>query len=332
MTGNILENTYVALDLETTGLHPESDAIFEVGAVKFKNGVVIDTFQSLINPYRPIPYNIQRLCNISQSDVKHAPSFDQISAQLETFMDDHSIVGHNIGFDLNFLSRQGIGVNNSSCDTLDLARLLLPGVPERSLSTVADYLRIPHSAAHRALADAQMSREIFTNLINKLFDMDISVLTELQRLSRKENWWLGDLIEQLCSQRGATVLIGEAGLEKACFGSGRVVSFQKCTMPAAVRPSTGIHPGFCFLEGGIFERNSFSIPLFSHNNSTNARTGSAMSGFSISRVSNFFRITSFDPNAKFFVTPWPVRSHWRSAPVTLRIFSKTSIGGIRLFS
>lgn len=68
-----LDQIYVALDLETTGLDPARDTIIEVGAVKFQNDQVIDTFQTFVNPGRNIPEFIQRLTGISPQQVKRAP-------------------------------------------------------------------------------------------------------------------------------------------------------------------------------------------------------------------------------------------------------------------
>ncbi len=219
MSENIAERIYVALDLETTGLSADMDTIIEVGAVKFQGGTRIDTFQSLVNPHRPIPYNVQRLCNISQAEVDVAPSFADLSQGLDSFLEGYPIVGHNISFDMGFLTRKGIGHANPTCDTLDMARLLLPGIPERNLSSVADYLGISHSAAHRALADAEMSREIFVAMMDKLHALEPAVVSELARLTDKTNWWLGDLLAEVARERGASPLLGEAGLEEACFGA-----------------------------------------------------------------------------------------------------------------
>ncbi len=221
VTGTIKDRIYVALDLETTGLSPDSDAIIEVGAVKFRNGQCLDSFQTLVNPHRMVPLNIQRLCNIAQAEVEAAPSFAEVAQKLEDFLEDHPIVGHNISFDLDFLARKSIRLSAVSCDTLDMAKLLLPGISERNLSSVAGYLHIPNSTAHRALADAEMSRAIFAALLDKIYTVDPIVLSELARLTNRMNWWLGDLLDDVARERGANLLLGEAGLEKACFGAGK---------------------------------------------------------------------------------------------------------------
>ena len=68
--------TYVALDLETTGLDPQSDAIIEIGAVKFTREGVVDQFATLVNPYRPIPERVQQLTGIRHEDVRDAPPLE----------------------------------------------------------------------------------------------------------------------------------------------------------------------------------------------------------------------------------------------------------------
>ena len=86
----------VSLDLETTGLNNETDEIIEIGAVKFRGDEILDTFQTFIDPYMPIPNFIQELTNISQNDVDGAPSFATVSPLLADFLGQHPIVGQNI--------------------------------------------------------------------------------------------------------------------------------------------------------------------------------------------------------------------------------------------
>lgn len=219
MTRALSTQTYVAFDLETTGLSPESDTIIEIGAVKFENGREIDTFQSLVNPFRPIPYRVQSLCSISQADVDSAPPFSSLADQLVSFLGDHPIIGHNISFDISFLSQTGIRVANPAYDTFELAKLLLPGLPERSLIAVAAHLGVPHPSAHRALADAEVARQVFTTLLNRLFQLDPSIINELARLTAKADWWIGKFIRDIAKENKSTVLLGKGSFENACLRS-----------------------------------------------------------------------------------------------------------------
>src|SRR5262245_42073356 len=98
----------VAIDLETTGLHPEQDAIIEIGAVKFAGVKVIETFESLIAPGVPLPFRIQRLTGILPADLRRVPALQSVLPRLRTFLGDCPLVGHNVAFDVAFLRRVGL--------------------------------------------------------------------------------------------------------------------------------------------------------------------------------------------------------------------------------
>src|SRR3990170_1374302 len=99
--------TYVALDIETTGLDPEVDEITEVAAVKFDEERVLDTFHTLLNPHRAMPYRIERLTGISPDSLREAPSFASVAGDLAVFLADLPLVGQNLAFDVSFLERRG---------------------------------------------------------------------------------------------------------------------------------------------------------------------------------------------------------------------------------
>lgn len=219
------ERVYVALDLETTGLVPESDEIIEIAAIKFRNGRDIDVFQSLVNPYRPIPYNICRLCDISQTEIDAAPPFAAVVSDLTSFLEGCSPVGHNVPFDLKFLARKGIHLPGQFYDTYELAKLLLPQLTERSLSAVASHLGIPHPSAHRALADATVARQVFEALLGRLHEIDPRTLRELVRLTANTPWWVGQLLSEIAEARGVASSAGQVDLPSLLVG-------QLADMPA----------------------------------------------------------------------------------------------------
>ena len=101
-----MPRSYVALDLETTGLAPDRDAITEIGAVRFDLDGGSETFSTLVDPGQPIPYRIQRLTGIGDNDVAGAPQFAEIAADLKAFIGGDPVVGQNIRFDLGFLEKQ----------------------------------------------------------------------------------------------------------------------------------------------------------------------------------------------------------------------------------
>src|SRR5258708_10800940 len=96
--------TFVVLDLETTGGSPTSCEITEVGAVKFRGGELLGTFQTLVNPGVAIPAEITYLTGITEVMVWPAPTIDAVLGPLVSFVGDAVIVGHNVRFDLGFLA------------------------------------------------------------------------------------------------------------------------------------------------------------------------------------------------------------------------------------
>ena len=187
---------FVALDLETTGLSPQRDAIIEVGAVKFQGRKVLGTFQSLVNPYRDLPNFIQRLTGISQKNVDRAPSFATVAGELLDFVDSFPLVGHNISFDLNFLSTHGVQLTNEAYDTRDLASVVLPSFTSYSLARLAAEVGADHVRAHRALGDAGATHAVFLSLLERAHAMDSAVAAYIQHLAIRSRWPLGRLLAQ----------------------------------------------------------------------------------------------------------------------------------------
>ena len=116
----------VSLDLETTGLDPYRDAIIEIGAVKFRGDEVLDTFSTLINPGRSIPPKITDLTSLADQDVENAPHLPEVLPRLSSFVRDLPIIAHNVSFDLSFLNKQRLFLDNLGVDTFELAGMLIP--------------------------------------------------------------------------------------------------------------------------------------------------------------------------------------------------------------
>ena len=181
--------TYVSLDTETTGLDAEKDAIIEIAAVQFRDGKTLDTWSTLVNPNRPVPRKIQRITHITPQDVKGAPVISDVAAPLVRFLQDHTIIGHSVGFDLAFLREHGVPLTNPSIDTFALATVLLPEATRYSLPALADLLGIKLEQHHRALADALATKDLFLALIDRGLQMDLSVLQEINRAAART--WRG---------------------------------------------------------------------------------------------------------------------------------------------
>ena len=210
--------TFVALDLETTGLDRQHDEIIEVGAVRFRGDEVLDTFTSVVNPHRELSPFIQRLTNISQADVDAGPPFAMVAPQIKAFVGDAPLVGHNVAFDVAFLARQGIQFAAPAFDSWDLATVLMP-TSVTSLATLAAHFGISHVHAHRALADAGATHLVFVALLKLGLALDPAILAELHRLATVSQWPVRHLLRGLeaeAARRGAvTSRLGLGGLDLA---------------------------------------------------------------------------------------------------------------------
>ncbi len=179
----------VALDLETTGLHADQDAILEVAAIKFQGKDVIDTFETFVSPGRPVPYRVQRLTGIKPEHLVGAPSFETIAKKLQFFLGELPIVGHSIPFDVNFLQRRGLARNNPLVDTFELATVLLPSLASYNLGQVAESLGIVvPDDRHRAMVDTVLAKDVFLALHERLQSVDLALLKDLANLDAPRSW------------------------------------------------------------------------------------------------------------------------------------------------
>ncbi len=173
-------DTFVVIDIETTGLDPSSCEITELGAVRFVDGKIEETYSQLLKPISPIPAEITRLTGINDSMVEKAPAIEEVIDPYENFIGNSQwIVGHNISFDFGFLkkylNRKNFKeINNSSMDTAVLARILYPRLSRYSLSFLADKFNIRRENAHRALNDCLVTGKVYLNLISRLASLPLS--------------------------------------------------------------------------------------------------------------------------------------------------------------
>jgi DNA polymerase III epsilon subunit family exonuclease len=201
----------VAIDLETTGLHPEQDAVIEIGALKFAGDEVIETFESFVAPGVAIPYRIQRLTGISLPQLKGAPTMAEVAPRLRAFLGEHPLVGHSVQFDAAFLRRAGLARRNPLVDTYELASALLPGLQSYTLAAVGEALGVRSPTYHRALADAQLSRDVFLALLERLDDLDPGTLDALSRLAAPQDWTPAYFVRAALRAQRSERAIGPAG-------------------------------------------------------------------------------------------------------------------------
>ncbi len=177
-----MTRTYVALDLETTGLDPEQDRIIEIGAVRFDaSGRELETYQRLINPGREIPPFIERFTGVTNDMVAGAPRVAIAAPELESFIGGSQVVGHNIGFDLSYLAREGVRLRVEALDTAELARYLVPRLRSHGLAEVARELEVEAIDHHRALNDARTAAAVFARLVARAASLEPAQRSQLAR-------------------------------------------------------------------------------------------------------------------------------------------------------
>ena len=164
--------TFIAVDLETTGLSPEQDYIIEIGALKYQEGKCINVFSRLVKPPVSISERITEITGIDDEMVKDAPEIAQVMKEFIDFVGEEQVLlGHNIKFDYSFLKinakRLGYHFNTKTIDTLGIARRLLKELPKKNLGALCEYYGVINPCAHRAYEDAKTTAVIYAKLHNQ---------------------------------------------------------------------------------------------------------------------------------------------------------------------
>ena len=184
-------NEFVVFDIETTGLSALNDAITEIGAIKIKDGQVIDSFSQLINPEREIPEFITNLTGITDKMVANKPTIDQVILEFYDFIKGSVLVAHNASFDVGFIREKlksvNLGLYNPVFDTLELARAVFPDLRNHKLDTIAQYLDVNLDNHHRAVDDATATKDIFVKIMDMLKDRGIYSFNDINDLNSNRN-------------------------------------------------------------------------------------------------------------------------------------------------
>ena len=184
---------FVAFDLETTGITPETDAIVEIGAVKFTNGIPGDPFSTLVNPRVEIPADAIAVHGISNEEVRDQPVIRDVLPGLADYCGDLPLVAHNARFDFKFLeaaikrekAKAPAGV---VLDTFALSKKVFPGMINYRLETLTRHFNFPNTVFHRAYEDAEYCGKIFLRILETLEKnrLSTSVPALLQLADMKE--------------------------------------------------------------------------------------------------------------------------------------------------
>lgn len=166
-------DTFVAVDLEMTGLRVKSDRILEIGAVRFEQGHETGRFQTFVNPHRRLDEGIVNLTGITDELVAGAPETKEALLTFLDFAGELPLLGHNLMFDYSFLKQAavnaGLSFERYGIDTLKIARAMLKEPESKKLPALCDYFNILRERTHRALDDALAAADLYFVLKEKFF-------------------------------------------------------------------------------------------------------------------------------------------------------------------
>lgn len=166
----VLPDTYLVVDVETTGLSPDTDEIIEIGAIKVIEGISTEVFQAFIRVDGVVPPHIEKLTGITNETLaRDGRALGEVMREFHAFIGELPIVSHNVGFDIGFLrsalERCALTMPVSSCvDTLRMARKLLDDPPDYKLGTLVEYFGIEQADAHRGVGDCGATKLLYDKL------------------------------------------------------------------------------------------------------------------------------------------------------------------------
>ena len=188
--GQDLDTEYCVLDIETTGISFRTEKITELGAVKIKNGEIIDKFECFVNPEKPIPEKVVEITHITDEMVAKADTIDIVMPKFLEFMGDCVLVAHNASFDIGFIKynaeQLGYKLENTYIDTLDLAKHIFPDYKKYKLGLIAENLGIKVDVAHRALDDVITLVKVFNVMMEKMKEKSITKIGEIDNKLKGE--------------------------------------------------------------------------------------------------------------------------------------------------
>lgn len=187
-----MTDSYVAVDLETTGIGARKEKITEIAMVKVLDGEIAGVFCTLVNPRRGIPEEIVKLTGIDDAMVKDAPGIETVIGGAVSFSEGLPLLGHQLIFDYGFLMQAAVNnrleFEREGIDTLRLCRLLMPGAEKKNLGAACAYFGIHPDGAHRALSDATAAHLLYQELKKRFGEErgDLFLAKKLQYKAKKE--------------------------------------------------------------------------------------------------------------------------------------------------
>jgi DNA polymerase III subunit alpha, Gram-positive type len=243
---------FCALDIETTGTNPYGERIVEIGMVNFTPDQIIAEYSSLVNPGKPIPYNVQIIHGISDEMVSDSPAIETILPDIFDFIGDRPFVIHNARFDLSFVEmecrRSGkLFEEHTSFDTVTLSRKVFPNMRNHKLGNLCEEMHIDLKNHHRALADATACMEIFRRCLFTADPERTWTLKDLTHYNPVQNRPVRDLAEKM--RRGGVLAVGKHSVIRYIDSEGNVT--ERKILPKRIyrQGKQTVIYAYCYLRG-----------------------------------------------------------------------------------
>lgn len=178
---------YCVFDLETTGGVPPLHRIIEIGACKMMGGEVVETYEALVDPERPIPDYVKKLTGIKNKDLANARNLEEVLEEFVKFSEGCVLVAHNASFDVNFINSEctrilGKPIDAPNLCTLKMSKFLVRECNSHKLEAMAEFFQVDLGPRHRALGDATMTAQILVQLISRAkLALETKVLQDLRK-------------------------------------------------------------------------------------------------------------------------------------------------------
>jgi len=269
MNKNIDEIEFTIFDTETTGLEPESgDRIVEIAGIRFKGRQKLATFQTLVNPYRPISSAAFEVNRITQDMLLDAPGIETIIPKFLDFIRGSCLCSYNAIFDLEFLKNELklAGMNLPSdivaVDILKMAKRILPELERYALWFVADKLGIKTEQRHRALSDVSLTLDVFNKLKEILQSKGIFDFANFFSLFGFNSVFLDDINNQKLAKIQEALDLGVKLKIKYLSSSNATVS-EREVIPKEIRQDKNRNylVGYCCLRN---EERTFRVDGILH--------------------------------------------------------------------
>lgn len=218
------DEEFISFDIETTGFSSQNDRIIEIGAVRIKNGEILERYDTFVNPGIPIPERITDLTGITDEMVENARDIDEVLPEFLAFIGDKLLIAHNANFDTSFIRRAAerlkLDFSNPYLDTVAMSHYVNPDLAKHRLDSLAKYFDLGDFNHHRACDDAEMLALIFFKMISKLREEGITdfgamaeVMSERADPLKLKTFHQIILVKNLTGLRNLYILVSDSYLK-----------------------------------------------------------------------------------------------------------------------